>query len=265
MAYAYVKGVRMYYEEIANEKPALLLVHGAAQDTLSWRFNLQALSRWFYVYAIDLPGHGKSQLAPTGPIDDLEVYALYVNAFADTMNLMRYAVMGHSMAGGIALHMALHRPEAVTAVFLVDGACYTSGTYGDEMFELVAINPVDWFEVNFRTICSRSTDPGRIEEIAFDVRRCAPEVAFNDIRAYAKLDLRGKMADVKTPLIAIHGEDDWSIPCELGKKTLEMAGGPTIYLPLNNVGHFPHTESPSVFNSAVEEAMKQLESLVKFQ
>ena len=86
--------------------------------------------------------------------------------------------------------MALHHPERLDMVVLLDGACYTSGTYGKEMFDLVSINPTDWFEVNFRTICSPKTDPQRVDEIAFDVRRYAREVAMNDIRAYAALDLR---------------------------------------------------------------------------
>ena len=125
------------------------------------------------------------------------------------------------------------------------------------MFDLVSINPVDWFEVNFRTICSQSTDRQRVEEIAFDVRRCAPEVAVNDIRAYAELDLRERMKDVRVPLIAIHGDDDWSIPTELGKKTLELATGPSLFIPLGNVGHFPHTENPEAFHEAFASAVQE--------
>lgn len=37
--------------------------------------------------------------------------------------------------------MALHHPERLDMVVLLDGACYTSGTYGKEMFDLVSINP----------------------------------------------------------------------------------------------------------------------------
>jgi pimeloyl-ACP methyl ester carboxylesterase len=256
--YATVDGVRLYYEEVANDAPPLLLVHGAAQDTLSWRFNLDQLGGMFHVYAVDLPGHGKSQLASQGPIGDLEEYAVYAERFMEHLGVARYSVMGHSMAGGIALHMALHHPERLDMVVLLDGACYTSGTYGEEVFELVSINPIDWFEVNFRTICSPSTDLRRVEEIAFDVRRCAPEVAMNDIRAYAALDLREQVGAVMTPLIALHGEDDWSIPPELGEKTAELTGGPSVFSPLEGVGHFPHTEAPEIFHRALGEALDRI-------
>ena len=238
----------------------MLLIHGAAQDTLSWRFNIEFIrDLGFRVITIDLPGHGKSQLAPEGPIDRLENYAVHAVEFMDSLGIDQYTVMGHSMAGGIGMYMALKRPDAIYTLILVDGAAFTSGTYGEDVFDLVSINPTDWFEVNFRTICSPQTDQERVEEIAFDVRRCSPEVAFNDIRAYGALDLRDRMHEVKTPLIAIHGEDDWSIPTELGKETIEMSSGPSHYEPLENVGHFPHTENPDVFNEALKRSIESLQ------
>jgi pimeloyl-ACP methyl ester carboxylesterase len=259
--YAVVDDVRLYFEEVPNSNaPPLLLIHGAAQDTLSWRFNLEFLGSKFHVYALDLPGHGKSQLAPEGAIDDLETYAGYSERFMASLGVARYSVMGHSMAGGIALHMALHHPERIAMAVLLDGACYTSGTYGEEVFDLVSINPTDWFEVNFRTICSPNTDPQRVEEIAFDVLRCPPEVAMNDIRAYAALDLRERVGKVTTPVVALHGEEDWSIPPELGKRTTELTGGPSLFLPLAGVGHFPHTEAPELFHAAFDEAMEKIDA-----
>lgn len=259
MPYITVHKTRIYFEEVPADAPPLLLIHGAAQDTLSWRFNLDFLSSSFHLYAIDLPGHGKSQLSPEGPIEDLERYAAYAEEFMKNLGHDRYSVMGHSMAGGIALHLTLRNPERIAMVVLVDGACYTTGTYGQELFELVSINPTDWFEVNFRTICSRKTSPQRVEEIAFDVRRCAPEVAFNDIRAYAALDLRERMGEIETPVVALHGEDDWSITPELGRKTTELVKGPRVFLPISGVGHFPHTENPELFHNAFEQALNQLD------
>jgi pimeloyl-ACP methyl ester carboxylesterase len=258
MPYTNVDGVRLYYEDLFSEAPPLLLIHGAAQDTLSWRFNTEYLSQAFRVLAIDLPGHGKSQLPSGGAVDNLETYAVYAERFMSELGISRYLVMGHSMAGGIAMHLALRHPERIAAAILVDGACYTSGTYGEETFELVSINPTDWFEVNFRTICSPQTPQERVEEIAFDVRRCAPEVAMNDIRAYAALDLREQAPDIRTPVVALHGEHDWSIPSELGKRTTELVAGPSRFVPIKDAGHFPHTETPESFHRAFQEALDGL-------
>jgi pimeloyl-ACP methyl ester carboxylesterase len=45
----------------AGSGPPLLLIHGFMGYSFSWRLNLAALSRYFSVYAMDLPGSGFSQ------------------------------------------------------------------------------------------------------------------------------------------------------------------------------------------------------------
>ncbi len=53
-------GVRWRYLR-AGSGPPLLLLHGFMAYSFSWRFNMEALSQHFTVYAIDLPGCGFSQ------------------------------------------------------------------------------------------------------------------------------------------------------------------------------------------------------------
>lgn len=251
MPYVYLDGLRIYYEVEGAGEP-VILIHGAAQDTVSWRFNIPALAEAGYrAYALDLPGHGKSALAPSGPISSLESYALHVLDFMDAAGIERATVAGHSMSGGIILYMALHRPTAVRAAILVDGAGFTNRTYNEDFFDLVSINPTDWFEVNFRTICSKRTPQARVDEIGFDVLRCAPAVAWNDIIAYANLDLRDRLAEVTCPVFFIHGGDDWSITPAMGRETRDMLRTWTEFVELEGVGHFPHTERPEVFNPAL--------------
>lgn len=250
---------RLYYE-LTGEGSPVLLVHGAAQDTLSWRFTIPALAAAGYrVCAIDLPGHGKSALGPDGPVDDLAVYAEVVLAVLDRLGLGGAVVVGHSMAGGIGLHAALRDPSLVGGVVPVDGAGFTNRTYNDEFFNLVKENPQDWFEVNFRTICSPSTPTARVDEIAFDVSRCAPEVAWNDIAAYARLDLTDALGSLTVPVAFLHGADDWSITPEMAEQTrVRCTGTQTSLEVLEGAGHFPHTEAPELFNPALLRALESL-------
>ena len=256
--YVKVNGLRAYYE-VEGQGESILLIHGAAQDSLSWRFNIPVLAEAGYrVYALDLPGHGKSALPSSGPIDDLDTFAAHALDFMDAVGLPRAVVVGHSMSGGVALHMALRRRDAVRAAIPVDGAGFTNRTYNEDFFDLVSINPTDWFEVNFRTICSPNTLRARVEEIAFDVLRCAPTVAWNDIVAYSRLDLRDRLANVQVPVFFIHGGDDWSITPAMGRETQNMLRSWTEFAELEGVGHFPHTERPEVFNAALLGLLRKL-------
>lgn len=248
------------YHESDGDGPPVLLVHGAAQDTLSWRFTIPALVEAGYrVCAIDLPGHGKSALAPRGPIDDLAVYADVVLDVADALDLRDVVVVGHSMAGGIGLHAALMAPARIAGVVPVDGAGFTNRTYNDDFFDLVKENPQDWFEVNFRTICSPSTPAARVDEIAFDVSRCAPEVAWNDIAAYARLDLTAALGSLTVPVAFLHGADDWSITPDMAAQTAARCTATRTTLEvLEGAGHFPHTEAPELFNPALLRTLASL-------
>lgn len=239
---------RAYYETLGKGQ-CILLIHGAAQDTLSWRFVLPELENAGYeVFAVDLPGHGKSQLFGGRTVDDLAVYADFIIEFIEVLGLRKPTIVGHSMAGGIGLHVALKSGHLVRHIVLVDGAGFTNGTYNDEFFELVMLNATDWFEVNFRTICSPHTAQDRVDEIAFDVLRCAPSVAWCDIKAYSQLDLSNRLDNLDVPVTFLHGEDDWSITPEMARRTAEMCintESRVVILP--GTGHFPHTEAPQTF------------------
>jgi pimeloyl-ACP methyl ester carboxylesterase len=258
--YCRVDGLRIYYERYGTGESNVLLVHGAAQDTLSWRFNAEPIAEQGHtVWVVDLPGHGKSALAENGPKTDLGEYADFLLSFLKTLSINEPFVVGHSMSGGTGLLMALKKKdEGIRGVVLVDGAAFTSGTYGDDVFELVSMNPAGWFEVNFRTICSKNTDPARIDEIAFDVQRCAPMVAYNDILAYGKFDIFDRIDQIKTPCFFIHGEDDWSITPDMARKTQARLMCPTEFHLLPGVGHFPHTEAPEKFNPVLIDILSRL-------
>lgn len=266
MSFVTVRETRIYYEKRVSGKPPLLLCHGAGQDTISWRFNLDRLADEFDVYALDLPGHGKSALAPQGALNDYDDMLPYLAEFMEALKIDAYVFMGHSFAGGLGLHLALAYPNRVKALILIDGTGCPSKAWGGDAFQIVSINPVDWLEVNFRMICGPAAPPDRVEEIASDVRRCcAPEVALGDIGAFAKTDLRERLGEITVPVAFVHGEEDWSIPPELGLETQSLMSGPTAFRLVPGIGHFPHTEAPDAFHKALDEAWGEVKDKVEFQ
>jgi pimeloyl-ACP methyl ester carboxylesterase len=89
-------------------KQRVLLLHSAVGDSRQWRRQVEALRERFDVAAPDLPGFG-TEPEPTEPFS-------YVDRLAD---LLPAAVVGNSMGGGIALRLALTRPELVDKLVLV--------------------------------------------------------------------------------------------------------------------------------------------------
>ncbi|WP_227766416.1 alpha/beta fold hydrolase [Zhaonella formicivorans] len=85
--------------------PSLLFIHGAGGNHRHWLYQWHALAQQgFEVYALDLPGHGKSTGEPGG---SLESYAESVISFCQLLGLKQPILIGHSMGGAIALLVAI--------------------------------------------------------------------------------------------------------------------------------------------------------------
>jgi pimeloyl-ACP methyl ester carboxylesterase len=89
----------------AGSGPPLLLIHGFMGYSFSWRFNVEPLSRYFSVYAIDLPGSGFSERT-TGNGCSLAGDAQGVLRFMQHFGIENADVVGSSRGGGLAIVLA---------------------------------------------------------------------------------------------------------------------------------------------------------------
>jgi pimeloyl-ACP methyl ester carboxylesterase len=118
MPYVTIVGERTFYALYQGDvrgKRNLVLVHGAGGSHLDWPSPLRRL-REANVYALDLPGHGRSEGAGRSPI---AAYRDFVLAFLDALDLEKAIVVGHSMGGAISLDLALHYPDRLDGLILV--------------------------------------------------------------------------------------------------------------------------------------------------
>ena len=246
MSYCVVNNTKIYYEE-EGQGETMLLVHGASQDTSSWRYAVPYLSKEFKTVAIDLPGHGKSLRCNGELTKSVEEYAAFLNEFIDVLNLGKVLFMGHSMAGGISLQVGLNRPDQLKAAIALNGAGTTSMetvSYNDDILDLVTVNPSDFNETNFISLCGRETSAERKRIIGMEGKRNPADVIVNDLRAFISFDIRPRLKDVAFPVIFITGEDDYAVTVETVRRTKSMLRSSTALEVLKGVGHFPHMEAP---------------------
>ena len=96
--------------------PAVVLIHGLAGDYSAWTAQIEALRPRYRVIAFDNRGAGKSTQVDE-PVSTADLAA-------DTLGLMdwlgidRAQVVGRSMGGAIAQHMALMAPDMVASLAL---------------------------------------------------------------------------------------------------------------------------------------------------
>ncbi|TXH73415.1 MAG: alpha/beta fold hydrolase [Lysobacteraceae bacterium] len=112
-------GHRTHYLE-RGEGPPLILLHGFFYDSFLWAENIDALSRRFRVYALDLWGCGFSTREPLDY--GYPLYAEQLRLFMDAMGVERAALVGQSMGAGATIKFCVAHRDRVDRLILVSAA-----------------------------------------------------------------------------------------------------------------------------------------------
>jgi pimeloyl-ACP methyl ester carboxylesterase len=99
----------------------VVFVHSACGDTRHWMAQLQHLRAQRRAVALDLRGHGRSEISGDGDVT-VEDFAADVGAVLDGLGLKRVVLVGHSLGGAVSVAYAGAHPERVAGLFLLDPA-----------------------------------------------------------------------------------------------------------------------------------------------
>jgi pimeloyl-ACP methyl ester carboxylesterase len=110
---------QVHYFRVGSGPPVVLL-HGGASDSRDWVETMAALSHACSFYAPDLIGYGLSERNKSGYY--LSDFVESVLGFIDTLDLHSPVMVGHSLGGRVCLEIALHHPERVHRLVLIDTA-----------------------------------------------------------------------------------------------------------------------------------------------
>ena len=111
-----VDGVRVHYGT-AGRGPALVLVHGLVGSVANWRRNVDELSKYATVYAVDMANMGQSQRV-AGLDASMAATADRLAGFMAALGLERADIAGHSHGGAVAMMFAARHPERVRSLIL---------------------------------------------------------------------------------------------------------------------------------------------------
>ncbi len=115
--YAWPMGSIAY--QVRGEGVPLVLVHGvgAGNSSYEWRHNFEALAEEFRVFALDLPGFGRSARADVNYTADMMVLAL-MDFLRDVVKAPAL-VVASSLGAAFAVRLAATRPELIERLVLV--------------------------------------------------------------------------------------------------------------------------------------------------
>jgi pimeloyl-ACP methyl ester carboxylesterase len=131
MKYLDLHGDRVAYRE-AGAGEALLLIHGMAGSSATWRAVLPQLSKKYRVVAPDLFGHGESA-KPRGDYS-LGAFAAWLRDLLDELGITRATVVGQSLGGGVAMQFVYQHRDYCQRLALI-----SSGGLGPDLSWILRI------------------------------------------------------------------------------------------------------------------------------
>jgi pimeloyl-ACP methyl ester carboxylesterase len=260
-----VDGDRVAYRA-AGKGPVLLLVHGMAGSSETWRHVIPALAERFTVVAPDLLGQGQSA-KPRGDYS-LGAHANTLRDLMDALEHERTSVIGQSLGGGVAMQFAYQFPERCERLVLVD-----SGGLGREVTFYLRMLTAPGFESVFPLFCSpRLRDAGsrvaawlgragmRSTPARQEIWRSFASLAdAENRRAFFRslhevIDFSGQAVSAlsrlwraaQLPTLIVWGARDPFIPVSHAVAAHEAIPGSRLEI-FEGVGHYPHCEAPARF------------------
>jgi 3-oxoadipate enol-lactonase len=248
-------GVKIYYDLMGSGEKTVVFLNGIAMTTLGWRLQAEYLRNLgFQVLLHDMRGQGMSDKPRSGY--SIERHASDLKGLLEHLGIGRCVLVGISYGGKVALAASKMFPDAVEKLVVLNSS---------HAVDRALISRTDRWILAARLKSGRFLWQTMIPDIFSDeflnnnfsfVASLAPNfelidfVAFEEmIKAFLRLDLRGKLTELSIPTLIVAGTDDRVFPPRYSKMIHEdlPAGN---YVEVKS-GHVSIWEKPNEINSII--------------
>ena len=250
--------VHRWHVQVSGSGPVLLLLHGAGGTTHSFRDLIPLLGVGYTVVALDLPGHGFSQLGARQR-SGLPATAQDVRGLCDQEGWVPEAIVGHSAGAAVALQMAMGTPDAPPHVIGLNAALGEFPGLAGLVFPLMAkaLAAMPFATTLFSTT---SANPDRVRALINSTgstldaqgyelyRRLVGDKAHVDgtLRMMAQWELTPllrALPDYTGPVDLIVGSQDATVPPSVSEGVAAKMQDAQVHR-VEGLGHLMHEERP---------------------
>ncbi len=234
--------------------PALVCIHGAGATHACWRGQFR-LGGAYRIAAVDLSGHGESDDIHAVPgWETLDAYAADAAAVIEATGAR--IVIGHSMGGAIAIHLATEYNVTLDGIIVIGTGPRLP--VHDHILHLA--------EHDFEALITflhgpdrlfYDADPATIEASKTAMHSCGGDVTSRDFLTCNAVDLHEHLVQLDVPLAAICGEHDRMTPIEVHERLVSRIDHATLEI-IPDAGHVAMLERPTQVNETISQFLEDV-------
>ena len=257
MPIAAINGINLNYSDTGGDGPAVVFSHGFLMDHSMFDRQVAALSPDYRVITWDERGHGGT--AATGPFSYWDS-AKDVLGLLDHLGLDSAVLAGMSQGGFLSLRAALHAPERVRALVLIDSQAGLEDPASAEPYEQLHQIWLDQGPAPVQEVVSSIIlGPGQWDDwyakwAAAD--RDQFSLAFHTLNE--RDDITGRLGEIGCPALVIHGTADAAIPMERAEQVRAGLGGDVSFHVVQDGTHAANVSHPDDVNAAILNFLRTL-------
>lgn len=202
----------------------VVLIHGTASYHFCWRKIYSVLSEQYKVYALDFLGAGESD-KPVDACYSKEAHANRLIAVLKKLGVPPVHVVGHSMGGEVAVHVALKAPELVESLTLIAPDGFRKGV--NSLAQNLAKR--GWLNGIFKQMLKRPPKPKMMSRmLGLPLEKLTPELLEGWTKPYSDPNLpyvitktiadndtgviASQVSQLTMPVLLIYGTNDKLVP-----------------------------------------------------
>ncbi len=244
-----VDGAELHYRQMGGGAEVLLLIHGFMGSSYDFHQIMPLLAEQYTVYAVDQIGFGLSDKS-TDLDFGKENSARLIAGMMDHLGIEQYHVLGHSMGGEVAMHIALNRPDAVQQLILLNSAGLADPQQGrrsripaffiEHVFKNYTLQRIVFNRTVYDSaIASRD----HFDRFYFFNKQIPARTLVKITQDNDSGMLAEQISDISQPTLVIWGRQDEIIPLEQGIRLNSKLQNSQMVV-LENCGHLPYLEMP---------------------
>jgi pimeloyl-ACP methyl ester carboxylesterase len=234
-----VGGFTVHSVEYGSGDECIVLIHGLSGSSRWWARNAPELADGYRVVIPDLVGFGRSA-RPTLRLPGIPAAADLLVDWMGARRLRRAHVIGHSMGGQVAIHLAAEHPERVKRLVLADAAGIPRAITARALARLAAEASPLW----------RWGDPRFLPVIARDALIAGPLTLVRSLTQIMRDDVRPLLPRIEAPTLIVWGEYDSLVPLSHAGEMREAIPDARMAV-LRAASHNPMVDRPADFNRLV--------------